>query len=355
MTIYEQMLGALYGHAYGDASGGRLEFRGVPSEREIKKAMALLGGGVFHLNPGQITDDGELTLQVFRALYDYFVENESPELDELFFQRFKEWFDSHPFDVGQTTRNAFQDATTRFAMLENVTMLNINSESNGALMRSVPHAIFAYAMNLDEDQLYDLVVMDVQLTHVKQCVIHLVYAYSIIILYILQGKDNSQIFDRLTEIANQLDDLKLSTMLDNYNTCFDVTKNIGWDKHAFSLVLYCLFNNYSFEHSIEYTLSLGGDTDTNAAIVGGVMGAKYGVQAIPFIDKLFNSKGRKGFHPKEYIEKLVNLLNVSGKLFKDSSRLVPDVYSSFIPRHMIDSETELFPDDAVVPDVNDVD
>jgi ADP-ribosyl-[dinitrogen reductase] hydrolase len=346
-TIYEQMLGALYGHAYGDASGARLEFRGIPSECEIKRAMELSGGGVFNLSPGQVTDDGELTLQVFRALYEYFLENTDTELDELFFRRFKEWFDSNPFDIGHTTRNAFQGATTHFAMSENVTMLNINSESNGALMRSIPHAIFAYAMDLDEDQLYDLVQMDVQLTHVKQCVIHLVYAYCIIILYIFQGKNNTQIFERLTRLGNDLDDLKLTTLLENYNAYSDVTHNVGWDKHAFSLVLYCLFNNYSFEHSIEYTLSLGGDTDTNAAIVGGVMGAKYGSQAIPFIDKLFNSKGRVGFHPKEYIEKVINLLAVSRQQVGNTfPPIIPDVYTSFIP---------LPPDDAVVPDINDVD
>ena len=327
MDTYQQILGILYGHAYGDAAGSRLEFRGIPSQHEIKRAMELAGGGVFKLNPGQITDDGELTLQVFRALYNYFVENNDTEvigedgeileigplcdLDDLFFQNFREWYDSRPFDIGHTTRNAFYKAPTKYDMVENVKMLNTFSESNGALMRSCPHAIFAYMRGISEQEMYDIIEMDVQFTHVKKCVVNMVYAYNIIILYLLKGKDTDEIYVRLTEIANELDDQKLSDLIDNYMEHPDITKNIGWDKNAFSLVLYCLFNDYSFEKAIEYTLSQGGDTDTNAAIVGGVMGARYGTDAVPFIDKIYNcntAHDREEFHPKEYVDTVAHLV-----------------------------------------------
>lgn len=318
MDKSQKILGTLYGHAYGDAAGGRLEFNGIPSKHEIKKAMELAGGGVFQLNPGQVTDDGELTLQVFRALYNYFVDNhhanefdKSYELDDYLFKYFRDWYDSNPFDIGNTTRNAFYKAPTKYDMIENVKMLNTYSESNGALMRSTPHAIFAYAMNLSEQKMYELIETDVQFTHVKKCVVNIVYAYNIIILYLLKGMSNYEIYMKLTEIANELDDMKFCNLIDNYTYHPDVTKHIGWDTNAFSLVLYCLFKNYSFTEAIEYTLSLGGDTDTNAAIVGGVMGAKYGLNAIPFIDKLYNcvpSHDRDQFHPKEYVDMVPRLL-----------------------------------------------
>lgn len=313
MDTYQKILGVLYGHAYGDAAGSRLEFRGIPNQHELNKAMQLCGGGVFRLNPGQITDDGELTLQVFRALYEYYVGggNEDCELDDLFFQNFRIWYDSEPFDIGNTTRNAFYMAPSKYDMVENVKMLNTYSESNGALMRSCPHAVFAYMRNISEQEMYDIIEMDVQFTHVKKCVVNLVYAYNIIILYLLKGKDNDEIMQKLTEISNELDDLKLSNLIENFMHHDVVTNNIGWDKHAFSLVLYCLFNNYGFEKSIEYTLSQGGDTDTNAAIVGAVMGAKYGCDAIPFIDKLYNctpAHQRDGFHPREYVDFVAHLV-----------------------------------------------
>ena len=50
---------------------------------------------------------------------------------------------------------------------------------------------------------------------------------------------------------------------------------------AFSYTFYYLKLELSYEEAIRRTLLLGGDTDTNAAIVGGLMGAYHGVDAIP--------------------------------------------------------------------------
>ena len=63
--------GAVCGALVGDAAGGVLEFMDKkPSRHEIDYALNMLGGGVFNLAPGQITDDGELTLCLLRALAD---------------------------------------------------------------------------------------------------------------------------------------------------------------------------------------------------------------------------------------------------------------------------------------------
>lgn len=55
----------------------------------------------------------------------------------------------------------------------------------------------------------------------------------------------------------------------------------------------------SFEASLRHILSLGGDTDTNAAIVGGLMGAYWGAAAIPadmaeaVVSRTVDSPGRQ--------------------------------------------------------------
>jgi ADP-ribosyl-[dinitrogen reductase] hydrolase len=43
-----------------------------------------------------------------------------------------------------------------------------------------------------------------------------------------------------------------------------------------------LKSDISYRKAIEDMLAQGGDTDTNAAIVGGLIGAKYGIDAIPY-------------------------------------------------------------------------
>ena len=51
---------------------------------------------------------------------------------------------------------------------------------------------------------------------------------------------------------------------------------MGWLKVAFCYSFYYLRNKYSYEDAIRDILLKGGDTDTNAAIVGGLIGCVHG-------------------------------------------------------------------------------
>ena len=44
---------------------------------------------------------------------------------------------------------------------------------------------------------------------------------------------------------------------------------------------YYLKNEISYYAAIEEMISMGGDTDTNAAIVGGLLGAYHGLNGLP--------------------------------------------------------------------------
>ena len=61
----------------------------------------------------------------------------------------------------------------------------------------------------------------------------------------------------------------------------DAKKNIGWIKIAFIYAADYLNSERSFEQSMKDILLLGGDTDTNAAIVGGIIGASEGFSNLP--------------------------------------------------------------------------
>jgi ADP-ribosyl-[dinitrogen reductase] hydrolase len=63
-------------------------------------------------------------------------------------------------------------------------------------------------------------------------------------------------------------------------------KGIGWTKHAFVLSFYWLLildeeDQKCYHKAVRRTIQCGGDTDTNAAIVGGMVGALVGISAIP--------------------------------------------------------------------------
>jgi ADP-ribosyl-[dinitrogen reductase] hydrolase len=51
-------------------------------------------------------------------------------------------------------------------------------------------------------------------------------------------------------------------------------------KIAFVWAFYYLKNEWSYKGALKDMLMQGGDTDTNAAIVGGLLGAAYGEEEI---------------------------------------------------------------------------
>lgn len=67
-NAFDLSLGAIFGALIGDASGATLEHVHPIGEKEVEYAMTMPGGGVHKLNPGQITDDGEMTLCLGHAL-----------------------------------------------------------------------------------------------------------------------------------------------------------------------------------------------------------------------------------------------------------------------------------------------
>jgi ADP-ribosyl-[dinitrogen reductase] hydrolase len=78
----------------------------------------------------------------------------------------------------------------------------------------------------------------------------------------------------------------------------------GWVLIAFHNALWQLLHAPNFEEGIVDTVMRGGDTDTNAAICGALLGAVYGLEAVPprWVDRILNCRpasGRPGVrHPR---------------------------------------------------------
>ena len=62
----------------------------------------------------------------------------------------------------------------------------------------------------------------------------------------------------------------------------------GYVVDTMKAVLHCFTSTESFEEALIKCVNLGGDADTNAAILGGLAGAYYGYDAIPkrWVDRL---------------------------------------------------------------------
>lgn len=146
--IKERATGCLLGALCGDAAGATLEFlQHDPTVEEVTWAMSMPGGGELEVAPGQITDDGELTLCLAQAL----VESEIFDLETVA-RNYAKWVESRPFDMGFTTSyslGSYRDIDVSqegyaSVMRKSASNMCEGSKANGSLMRNTPLGIWGH-------------------------------------------------------------------------------------------------------------------------------------------------------------------------------------------------------------------
>jgi ADP-ribosylglycohydrolase len=294
--MLQSMLGALV----GDAAGATLEFyHGEITEEIAEKAMKMPGGGSLRVGAGQITDDGELTLTLWQSLINSKLSediieslhlellSEEDHLKLALMKGYTDWYESCPFDIGRTCSLAFETYCDFFiyprrSTLEdctkNVFMYNKSSEANGALMRATAIATWAVQNSKDVMIAVKFAMLDAELSHPNIICQETNAIYVFAIIHLLRGKTPEEVisltndFVRNTITSEKVKHWYYTESLDI--TDMNATTNIGHVRWGFVLAIYFLRNPaISYEDAIKITLMKGGDTDTNAAIVGGIVGA----------------------------------------------------------------------------------
>lgn len=131
------------------------------------------------------------------------------------------------------------------------------SSGNGAMMRVSP---VGYLFNTEEDVIKNSHQATIPSHNTKDAL----YAAQIIALIIFYARKGMTKQD----IINKLNLRIVEPNIKEFNyTCSD----------TIDLCLYSFFNSNSFEESIRLAISFGGDTDTNACIVGSMAEAIYGI------------------------------------------------------------------------------
>ena len=274
--------GALFGALIGDAAGARLEFLGrIPTASECEKALAMCGGGILNTAPGQITDDGELTLCLAQSL----IGHESFDPDRTA-KRYIAWYQSNPFDIGNATRNALSVRVPQGAypskVMRAAAALNSASKANGALMRATPLGI--WGARLTRKQLTEASFSDTMLSHPNLSCQYATAAYVTAISHLVRypGDSDGAIKDAewvlkengAEEVAGWLADAKAGVNPGYY-------PQAGFVRYGFTHAFRHLAKGTDYLDAIQETLLGGGDTDTNACIVGGLIGALHTDSGIP--------------------------------------------------------------------------
>lgn len=131
------------------------------------------------------------------------------------------------------------------------------SQGNGAMMRISP---VGYLFN-SEDEIIKNVYLATSPSHNTNEAIECATKVALIIFYARKGLSKEEIKKKLNL------EIKTPNITKFNYTCTD----------TIDVCLYSLFNSNSFEESIKTAISFGGDTDTNACIVGSMAEAMFGI------------------------------------------------------------------------------
>ena len=278
--------GCLLGAFIGDAAGARLEFLGRrPSEQELAEALAMKGGGVLRVAPGQITDDGELTLAMASALIG---EQKFPR--ERVAANYRAWFSSKPFDIGHATRASLSGAVESNENVADVVARraaanNMESKANGALMRA--SALGIWSTRLTQEEAAKAARDDALLTHPNLSCQWAGAAYVVAIRHLLLNPgDAAGAFAQSNEVlggapGDESEEV-ISWLADARNGDLPAGHpQAGFVRIAFTHAVHHMLRGTTFAEALRQVLSCGGDTDTNACIVGGLVGARIGIEGIP--------------------------------------------------------------------------
>lgn len=267
-NIISRAQGCLLGQLSGDSLGSLVEFM-EPDEilflypdgvRDFEE------GGVWDTLDGQPTDDSEMALTLARLLVKTGIYDADKAREE-----YVAWLYSRPFDCGETTIDGLTGNP------------NFKSQANGALMRISPLGI--WGSNFELRQVADWAKQDASITHPNPICSQVNALFAMGIAHAIKsGCDNFELYENIRQWAIEMNvDSIVLEIIDaaQMEPPVDYLENEGWVLTAFQNALYQLCNAPNLEEGIVDSIMQGGDTDTNAAICGALLGSVYGRNQIP--------------------------------------------------------------------------
>ena len=236
----------IYGQAVGDALGVPYEFRA----RGSFTCACMTGHGTHDQPAGTWSDDTSMAL----AICDSYRELGRIDADDIR-ARFRRWYEEGAytvdglFDMGCTCARAIRAGRGMAGGCDN---------GNGSLMRTLP---LAFTPATDEEVRAVSAVthahqlscgLCVELVHVARC--------------LMAG-------------ASPIEAAGEHARLRERPRC--EVRSGGFVRDTFEAALWCLLTTSSYEECVLAAVNLGDDTDTTAAVAGGLAGIAYGEATIP--------------------------------------------------------------------------
>ena len=334
-TTKDKALGALLGLAVSDALGTTLEFsRPAPAPwLPLLKGphTEIIGGGPFGVGPGQTTDDTMMSCCLASSLK----AKDGFDFDDVA-ERYINWRQV-TFDCGSQTGQSLSAYRDNPECPGKVVWdrSGRNMAGNGSLMRTAPIGVF---FSGDPEAIVEVSILDSSITHFDpRCMLACAALNSAIgyavatdmadiselgavvdealragVKY-LHNNWNDMGAEISFAFADLMEDLEMASRSDPemYGPQVNIYSMQGFVRVAFRLAFWTLLHSDSFEAGLTHCVNQGGDSDTNGAITGSLLGAVYGESGIPDrwkntvlgFDKENSPFGKNGlYHPLRLLE-----------------------------------------------------
>jgi ADP-ribosyl-[dinitrogen reductase] hydrolase len=307
MPTTAKTLSGLMGVCVGDALGVPVEFTSR-AERVKSPVTTMLGYGTWNQPPGTWSDDSSLTFCLAECLCRGF------SLDEIA-NSFWRWYKNaywtprgELFDIGTTTHEAIMRLKQGIAPVDAGGRVE-HSNGNGSLMRILPMAYCHKTVTFPEL---------ISRVHEVSCITH-AHArsqvacgiYISIAVCLLKGADPQGAYvEGLQNVRQIYTGSEYILETPHFARVFsgqidklpvEEIRSGTYVIDTLEASLWCLLNSSSYAEAVLKAVNLGDDTDTTAAVTGGLAGICYGVENIP----------------SEWIEQIArkqDIINLAGRL-----------------------------------------
>lgn len=270
--IYDAIMGLIV----ADAVGVPFEFK----NRDTFKVTDMIGYGTYNQPVGTWSDDSTMVLATLVS----YAEKGALDYEDLM-SRFDDWASNGEytpygvcFDIGGATSMAISRFRSGITPLE-CGGAGVYDNGNGSLMRILPLAFIPHS-HKDVKDLSSV-------THAHEISVKACELYLAFIDRILSGADKKDAIDSIKDECSGV--FSRLASIDTFDR--DSIKSSGYVVDTIEAAFWCFLTTDSYRDCIIKAVELGSDTDTVAAVAGGIAGTYYGVG------------GEKGI-PTEWINKL---------------------------------------------------
>ena len=290
--IFGKLFGGIIGLCVADALGVPVEFNDRESLMR-NPVTGMRGHGTYNQPAGTWSDDTSMTLCLLDSL--------ASGLDyQDIMKKFLSWFNraeytpyGDVFDIGSTTHKAIMNFARGTAALQCGGTSEYDN-GNGSLMRILPLAFYLRAQYgdnyTDNSAVFDIIHNVSALTHAHKRSLIACGIYLSMAECLFNANDiNEGIYSGVSKAKHYYENNShFAKELQHYERIFqegfadlplDEIKSSGYVVDTLEAAFWCLLNTYDYRSCVLKAVNLGGDTDTIAAVAGGLAGLYY--TAIP--------------------------------------------------------------------------